>query len=503
MTILKQAIAMIVAAMGTTQSSGCASSVPAAAPSKWAADTQTPRFSNQPVTIKSDSNESGLPASLQSDLRRIVAMARQDRGAYQKLAYLTDQIGRRLSGSGSLDRALTWAADTMKRDGHENVVIEPVMVPHWVRGAESAELVTPLQRSVRVLGLGGTVAGDVTGPVMVVSSWQDLEQRKAQAAGAIVLFNVAMPTWTEVNGSGYGDVVPYRGKGAIEAAKLGAVAVLVRSVTARSLATLHTGAMRYVDEVKKIPAAAVSVEDAEMLARMTNSGPVTMKLQLQSQKLPDVKSGNVIGEIRGSQFPDQIVLIGAHIDSWDVGQGAHDDGAGCVHMMQALTIIRKLGLKPKRTIRVVLFTNEENGVRGAKAYSEAHVAELSRHVAAMESDSGGFAPLGFELEMAESSSEKQKVTAMAYMKSIAAAIPELHLVRNRVGHSGTDVEPLVAGGAVGIGLGVDGRTYFDIHHTDADTLDKVDPATLADGVAAVAAMAFALADMPESIRSAP
>jgi carboxypeptidase Q len=428
---------------------------------------------------------------------KIVTTAHADREAYRKLAELTDRIGHRLSGSPELDRAIAWAAQTMKDDGHD-VHTEKVMVPHWVRGVEAAELIAPIARPLHVLGLGGTVAtpkGGVTAPVVVVHDWAELDARHEAVKGAIVLYDVAMPAWTEEKGSGYGETVEYRGKGASRAAKLGAVAVLVRSVTAHSLRTPHTGAMTYEEGVAKIPAVAVTVEDATLITRLAAQGPVKIHLRADDQTLPDVASANVIGELRGSERPGEIVVIGGHLDSWDVGQGAHDDGAGAVTMMQALTTLRKLGLVPRRTIRVVLFTNEENGLRGGRAYAKDHAGELGNTVLAVESDSGGFAPRGFSVQTQPDQQDRVK----ARITDIAALLRPIGATRVTVGHGGADIGPMVASGVPTLGLDTDGRTYFDIHHTDADTLDKVDPAALADDVAAVAALAYVVADMPDRL----
>ncbi|MGE5187182.1 MAG: M20/M25/M40 family metallo-hydrolase [Acidobacteriota bacterium] len=424
---------------------------------------------------------------------RIIAAARADRGAYRKLAELTDRVGHRLSGSPELDRAIAWAQQTMKADGLD-VHTEKVMVPHWVRGTESATVVSPIERPLDVIGLGGTIAtpaGGVTAPIVVVHDWQELGAKTVK--GAIVVYNVAMPPWSEEHGSGYGTTVEYRWSGASRAARLGAVAVLVRSVTAHSLHTPHTGAMGYEDGAPKIPAAAVTVEDAELLDRLAQQGPVSVHLRLDDQQLADAESANVIGELRGREQPDEVVVIGAHLDSWDVGQGAHDDGAGCVTMMQAAALLAQLKLVPRRTIRVVLFTNEENGGRGGKGYAAQHAAELAKTVLAIESDSGGFEPRGFEI------GDKDPAAAprlRAHMTDLASLLRSVGVRRIEDGHGGADIGPMEPAGVPQVGLDVDNRTYFDIHHTEADTLDKVDPAQLADDVAAVAVLAYIAADMP-------
>ncbi|HUQ06873.1 MAG TPA: M20/M25/M40 family metallo-hydrolase [Kofleriaceae bacterium] len=430
---------------------------------------------------------------------RIIADARADRGGWEKLAHLTDRIGHRLAGSPQLDQAIAWAADAMKQDGHD-VRTEKVMVPHWVRGAEAARITAPIQRDLVVLALGGSVGtpkGGLAGRVVVVHDWNELEARKADVKGAIVLFNVAMPAWTEEHGSGYGDVVPYRWASASAAAKLGATAVLIRSVTAHSLRTPHTGSMGYAEDAPRIPAAAITIEDAQLIERLAGAGVVKLQLELGARMLPDVPSANVIGELRGREKPDEIVVIGGHLDSWDVGQGAHDDGAGCVHVMQALTVLRRLGLQPRRTIRVVLFTNEENGLRGGTGYAEAHAAEVGKHVAALETDAGGYRPIGLEVAAPEAKAD-EIAAKVADLLSLLAPIGATKVERSD--HAGADIAPLTRQGVLGLGLRTDGRTYFDIHHTPADTLDKVDPAALADGIAAVAVVAFVLADLPDPIK---
>ncbi|MGE0548420.1 MAG: M20/M25/M40 family metallo-hydrolase [Kofleriaceae bacterium] len=429
---------------------------------------------------------------------KIIGAARNDRAAYTKLAELTDRIGHRLSGSPALDRAIEWAASAMKQDGHE-VRTEKVMVPNWQRGIEQAALVTPVARPLHIIGLGGTVAtpkNGITAPVVVVRDFAALEANAAAVKGSIVLFDAAMPPWSDDTGAGYGETVQYRSRGPSRAAKLGALAVLVRSVTAHSLSTPHTGALSYDPAQPKIPAAAVTVEDSALIARLAAQGPVTVRLRLESQQLADAPSANVIGELKGRERPDEIVVIGAHIDSWDVGQGAHDDGAGCVIMMQAITVLKKLGLAPRRTIRVVLFTNEENGLRGGKQYAQDHAAELPKTVLALEADAGGFAPRGFNVEVKNPEVAKR---VLARLEDLAVLLEPLRAAHVEPGYSGSDLLPMVGAGVVGLGLITDGRHYFDIHHTAADTLDKVDPRELADNVAAVAVMAYVIADLPERI----
>jgi carboxypeptidase Q len=429
---------------------------------------------------------------------KIIAAARADRAAtYGRLAHLTDRIGARLSGSAALDRAIAWAAETMKADGHE-VRTEPVMVPHWVRGTERAAITAPIERPLVVLGLGGTVPtpkGGLTAPVVVVRSWDELAQKAERIKGAIVLYDVAMRAWDEEHGSGYGEAAQFRGRGPSRAAQHGAVGVLVRSVTAHSLRTPHTGSLRYDPAQPKVPSAAVTVEDSMLIARLAEQGPVTVRMQLESQELPDAPSANVIGELRGRERPDEVVVIGAHIDSWDVGQGAHDDGAGCVQMMQALTLLRKLKLTPRRTIRVVLWTNEENGLAGARAYAKAHEGELGKTVLAVEADAGGFAPRGFSVEVKPELAPR----ALPRVSEIAALLREVGPIKVSAGGSGADLIPLIPAGVPGLGIVTAGKHYFDYHHTEADTLDKVDPVELAEGVAAIAVLAYIAADLPDRL----
>jgi hypothetical protein len=287
-------------------------------PVTWVADTSS--FHPHGVTAASS------PADHYRDIAdKIVTAAHVDRGAYAKLEELTDHIGNRISGSPALDHAIAWAVKTLEADGFP-AHTEKAMVPHWVRGPEDGAIVQPIARPMRLIGLGGTVStpkAGITAPVVVVHDWAELEAKRDAVKGAIVLYDVAMPPYSEEKGAGYGETVQYRGGGASRAAKLGAVAALVRSVTAHSLRTPHTGAFHYDDGVPKIPAAAVSVEDSELLARLAAKGPVSVHLHLESEMLPDAPSANVIGELRGKDKPDEVVVISGHLDSWDVGQGAH------------------------------------------------------------------------------------------------------------------------------------------------------------------------------------
>ena len=420
---------------------------------------------------------------------RIIGAALTSDKAYTRLAHLTDHIGNRLSGSKNLERAIDWAVAEMKRDGLDNVRAEKVMVPHWVRGEESLEMITPGPKKLMMLGLGNSVATPVEGisaEAVVVRSFDELDALGAAVRGKIVVYNVPF--------TNYGATVRYRGSGASRAASYGAVAALVRSITPVSLQTPHTGAMTYDEKQPKIPTAAITIEDAELLQRMHNRGDrTTLRLKMEARFLPDAESANVLAEIKGSEAPDEVVLVGGHFDSWDVGQGAHDDGGGCIIAWEAVRLLKELGLRPRRTIRVVLFTNEENGLRGGTAYRDAHRAELSKHVLAIESDSGVYRPLGFGL------SDKAPLQARSNLQEVAKLLRGIDADRIAENGGGADIGPIMLEGVIGASFNVDGSRYFDIHHTDADTLDKIDPKNLALCVATMAVVAYTVADMPEPL----
>ena len=435
-------------------------------------------------------------ADYQQIADKIIDSGHAGNNAYLKLQELCDDIGNRLSGSDSLNQAIEWAQATLKADGQENVRTEPVMVPKWVRGKEYCELVEPRALKLEMLGLGGSVAtpsDGITSEVIVVSDKNELDSLPDEAIrGKIVVFNIAMPPYSAERGSGYGSTVQYRTNGATWAAERGAVAALVRSVTAYSLNSPHTGAMHYGAHDHRIPTAAISVEAATLLDRFQNRGkkPV-VKLYMEAADEGEVPSANVVAEIVGRENPEEIVVMGGHIDSWDVGHGAEDDGAGCVVSMEALNILRKLDLHPRRTIRVVLWTNEENGSAGARAYFARHKNEV--HVAGIESDSGGFAPQGFSLEMGD---EKKQEIAVRQLADILQLLKPIHATQAKAGDSGADVGQLKQLGTPCMGLEVDGRLYFNTHHSWADTVDKVNPDELTDCAISMAVATYVLADMP-------
>ena len=433
--------------------------------------------------------DSGLAATYRAAADSLIRAATRDSAAYQRLARLVDGFGHRQAGSRSLESAIDWILSEMKKDGLQNVRGEPVQVTHWVRGVESAVLTKPRLDTLRMLGLGGSVGtpkGGVTAPVLVVSSFEDLERRKAEARGKIVLFDVPFTEYEETR--------RYRSDGPSAAARAGAVACLVRSVASFSIRSPHTGRTTYDSTVARIPAAAVSVEDAMMLRRMQDRGEqVVVRLTMGARQLEPVRSRNVVAELVGREQPDEVVVLGGHIDSWDVGQGAMDDGGGSVAAWEAVRLMKELGLRPRRTVRVVLWTNEENGVEGGRGYRDAHKADLGRHVMAMESDGGVFAPTGFAFAGSDS--------ATALIRQVASLLGSIGATKvEKVPESpDADIGPLVEEGVPGIGLRVDDRRYFWYHHTDGDTLDKLDPAEVARCVAAMAVMAYVVADLPAGL----
>jgi carboxypeptidase Q len=447
-----------------------------------------------PVTLLGQTSlaqpgDTSIAAEYRQRADSLIAAATRDSAAHIRLGNLVDTFGPRLSGSASLESAIDWVLKEMKADGLQNVRGERVMVPHWVRGSESADLVKPRAARLHMLGLGGSVptpARGITAPVLVVTSFDDLRARAQEARGKIVLFDVPFTTYRET--------VHYRVEGASAAARVGAVASLIRSVASFSIRSPHTGVMRYDSTVARIPTAALSVEDAELLHRFQDRGqPVVVTLRMKARTLPDAPSRNVVAEVVGRERPDELVVLGGHIDSWDVGQGAMDDGGGAVAAWEAVRLIHHLGLRPRRTVRVVLWTNEENGGRGALTYRDTHAAELQKHVLAMESDNGTFAPQAFRFS--------GSAAGLARAKQIETLLQPLGAGRvvKEDESPEADITPLVERGVPGMGLEVDRTRYFWFHHSDGDTLDKVDPAELARCVAALAVMAYVVADLPDAL----
>ena len=428
-----------------------------------------------------------VPADYQPEAQRLMQAATNSLFGFTRLATMCDTFGPRFTGSKNLESAIDWCLAEMKNDGFQNVRGEEVIVPRWVRGNESVELLSPRRRKLPMLGLGGSVGtppGGITADVLVVTGFNDLKNRVAEAKGRIVLFNVP---FTE-----YRETVIVRTQGAVHAARAGALASLIRSVGPFSMQTPHTGGMSYADGVKKIPHAALSLEDANMLSRMAARGePIRVRLKMEARTLPDGISRNVIAEIPGREKPEEIVIVSGHIDSWDVGQGAMDDGGGCLAAWEAARLMFQLGLRPKRTVRVVLWTNEENGIRGAMSYAKRHEAALARHTLAIESDSGVFQPSGFGF--------LGSGRGMEIIRGVGRLLDPIGSGNIAKGCRGADVLKLVRGGVPVMHLEVDREKYFWFHHTDADTIDKLNPAEFNRCVAAMAVMAYVIADLPETL----
>jgi hypothetical protein len=448
---------------------------------------EPPRVSG-PASAAGGSEPFAIESVYRQRAQALVERALEDNRAIAHLADLVAAAPKRLSGSQGAADAVAFGLERMKDLGLQNVRGEEVMVPQWVRGKESASVVSPKPMPLRVTALGGSIGTPeqgLQGELVMVRSFEQLQAMGDAARGKIVFFNRPMPRALTRTFQAYGQAVPQRGNGAIEAGKVGAIAALVRSVTTAIDEHPHTGAMNYQDGVPQVPSAAIATEDAEALAALLVDGPVRIHLQLGCEIRPDVHSANVIGEIVGSEHPEEVVLIGGHLDGWDLGQGAHDDGTGCAHVLEAMRLIRACGIAPKRTIRAVLFMNEENGLRGAQAYAKAHGHE--KHAAAIESDGGGDTPQGFSCSLKDAAAEALRPIFLPLSEFNAGAfLPG--------GGGGADIGPLGPLGVPLFGLITDGQRYFDYHHSALDTIDKVNERELALGAAALAYVASVLAD---------
>jgi len=402
---------------------------------------------------------------------------RADALAWERLSYLCDRIGPRIAGSEPFLKAVRWTELMSKQDGLD-VRLEPVTTHLWVRGRERALMTAPVIRELPMLGLGDSVGTPgLEAPVTLVRSIAELGP---QVKGKIVLFDPVIPASAN-GGERYGIYAPIRFGGASKAAAFGAVAMLLRCAPVNSLGTAHTGMLHYDPTQPKIPAATVAMEQATWMSRLLAQGQeVRVRLEMEARDGGPVPTANVVSEIKGGEHPEQIVLIGAHLDSWDVGQGAQDDGAGVIHVMEAMRLLKASGLKPKRTIRAVLFVNEEHGLDGGRAYAAAHGREP--HVAAIETDAGGGAPKGWDITGTPAQ--------MGWFNQAAGSLG----IPVRQGGGGSDVSPLAASGILVGEMRVDLPNYFDIHHTQADTLDKVDAQALKEGVGALAALAWDLSE---------
>ena len=426
-------------------------------------------------------------------LRSIYNEALTNGEAYENLRVLTKDIGHRLSGSQSAEDAMQWGSEVLRGYDADSVWVMPVMVPSWTRGdiALSTAHIAGQEMPLHITALGGSVGTPgnrvIRGKVVMVKDVAALDTMpRAETEGRIVLFNRPMDPVLINTGAAYGGAVDQRGNGASAAAKAGAIAALVRSMT-HALDTLpHTGALRYKDGVDRIPAAAISTVDATGLSRKLQANPdLEVSLQMNCEAFDDVQQGNVIGEWRGTEKPNEIITIGGHLDSWDIGEGAHDDGAGVVHTLETLRILKAIGYQPNRTLRFVLFINEENGNRGGKEYARqaAHENEETAfvHIGAMESDAGGFVPRGFRIDANDAP------TSVVRGWSALFDPYNIHLFRR--GGAGVDISPLktLTPRPTLIGLSPDGQRYFDFHHSSQDVFENVHKRELELGAATFAA----------------
>src|SRR5436305_6167097 len=434
-----------------------------------------------------------------AELKRLQQAALSSDYAYRQVGHLANNIGPRLSGSAQAAKAVEYVANELKAIGCE-VQLEKVMVPHWVRGEETAALVQfPGQapdttQKIVLCALGPSVAtpaDGITAEVIAVRNFDELKSLpRDKVVGKIVLFNYPFDKQIAAEGragEAYGEAVVYRSDGPSAAARQGAVACLIRSVGGADYRIPHTGQTKYADDAPKIPAGAVTAEDADLIVDLAKQGAVKMKLVLTPQTLPNMESANVIGDIKGGEHPEQVVIVSGHLDSWDLGTGAIDDGAGVAVSMEAANLIHKLNLKPKRTIRVIAWMNEENGLRGSKQYAKDHEKDLANHFAAMETDGGADHPVGLHI--------KAKPEVKAMLKAVAAILQESGAGALELSESaGADIGPMEKAGVPSFAPIQDNRFYFNFHHTAADTMDKINPKHLAENSAVVAVAAYALAN---------
>ena len=468
-----------------------AQSQPAPATQKWGA-----------IPAEPESATRAFPQQLRGELARLRDAAMSDDYAYKQLEHLTDSIGPRPSGSPQADAAAHYVADELRKLGLE-VKLEPVQVPHFVRGVDTAELVeypgqvAGAKQKIYVTALFGnspTSESGITADAVVVNSFDELKDLpKDQVAGKIVVYNEIFDHQKALAGQpggAYGAAVLYRASGAKAASELGAAGVLVRSAGDGAYRLPHTG----WSSDAPIPAGAVAAEDAGLIARLAAQGKVRVHLTLTTHRNPDVTGYNVVADLKGSEHPEQVVIVSGHLDSWDLGTGAIDDGAGVVVAMEAAELVHRLGLHPKRTIRVIAWMNEEMGASGRDAYVKDQSAELANHIAAIESDLGAEHPLGFHAKINEAA-QKQLTPVQTALAPIGA-----NLLQFVPSSPETDIEPMADKGVPAFGIWQNGLTYFTYHHTPGDTLDKVVPEELRENAACMAVMGYALADMAEPLQ---
>jgi len=421
-------------------------------------------------------------------IRSIYNMALSHGEAYENLRELCKDIGNRLTGSPGADKAVEWGKDKLESYAFDKVYLQEVIVPHWERGTKETAWFKDHQGNstkLHLLSLGGSVPtqGLLSAEVIVVKSFEELKSLgKSNIDGKIVFFNKAMDPNNIITFKSYGGCYQQRSSGAHVAAQYGAVGVLVRSLSLKMDYYPHTGSLRYHKDSIKIPAAAISTRDAVLLMKALKTGKVTVDMQLNCKIYPDKTSYNVIGEITGTEKPEEIILIGGHLDSWDVGEGAHDDGAGVVHSIEALRIIKAIGYKPKRTLRCVLFMNEENGNRGGKTYAKIVKDTKELHIAALESDRGGFTPRGFSLD--------GSLEQLKQLQSFETLLKPYGLHLFEKGYGGVDIGPLKNGSIALIGFVPDSQRYFDHHHAQTDVFEAINERELTLGAAACASLLY-------------
>lgn len=439
-----------------------------------------------------------------TELKQLQQAALKSDYAYRQVAHLSNNIGPRLSGSVQAQKAVDYVAAEMKALGLE-VRLEKIMVPHWVRGEETAALVEfpgmaeNTTQKIVLTALGSSVATPpegLTAEMVVVRNFDELQALgRDKVAGKIVLFDYHFDKQMAAQsnaGAAYSQAVKYRAESPSAASRLGAVAALIRSVGGAEYRLPHTGQTDYVKDVPKIPAGAVAAEDADLINALVAQGKVRMRLVLTPQQLPDAPSYNVVADLKGSEHPEEVVIVSGHLDSWDLGTGAIDDGAGVAVSMETANLIQQLHLRPKRTIRVIAWMNEENGLAGGKTYAKDHEKEIANHFAAIETDGGAGHPLGINYAT--------KPEAKSFFEPVAKILQTSGAgILNLSEHPGADIGPLTKLGVPGFSPIQDNRTYFNYHHTAADTLDKIVPHELAENSAVVAVLAYALANLEKPL----
>lgn len=429
-------------------------------------------------------------------IRKIYNEALTSTESYENLRYLSKQIGARLSGSPQAAAAVEWSRQLMEKMDLDTVYLQEVMVPHWVRGDKeigrvlNSKLVGTVDMNIAALGASvGTGRQGLSAGVVEVQDFEELEKLgRKKVKGKIVFFNRPFDNTHVYTPLAYGGAVDQRGGSPAAAAKLGAVGVLVRSMTNDIQDVPHTGSTRYEDGVEKIPAAAISTKGAEQLSSLLKDDPeLKFYMRMTPETLPDVLSYNVIGELRGTEKPHELIVVGGHLDSWDLGEGAHDDGTGCMQAIEVLRLFTELDIRPKRTVRAVLFMNEENGLRGGTKYAEVAKANGEKHIAAIESDAGGFTPRGFGME--------GSAAQLAKLKSWRPVLEPYGLADLSAGHGGADIGPLKGQGTVAlIGYKPDSQRYFDYHHTEIDVFENVNRREMQLGAAAMASLVYLISE---------